>query len=93
MRSGRDLSAEGAGRVLGEIMAGEASETQIAAFLIALRTKGETVEELAGLATTMRALATPVKTARENLLDLLESAIPERAVVLAAQVTHLVQQR
>src|SRR5437588_3071571 len=69
LAAGRDLSAEGAGRVLGEIMAGEASETQIAAFLIALRTKGETVEELAGLAITMRALATPVKTARENLLD------------------------
>ena len=50
--------------VLREIMAGQATEVQIAGFLIALRTKGETVEELAGLATTMRALATPVRLRR-----------------------------
>ena len=64
-----DLSAEQTADVLAEIMRGDASETQIAAFLIALRTKGETVEELAGLARTMRALATGVESAREDLLD------------------------
>src|SRR3954463_15503153 len=60
LASGHDLPREQTGAVLGEIMRGDASETQIAAFLIALRTKGETVDELAGLAGTMRALATPV---------------------------------
>src|SRR5215211_2250848 len=50
-------------------MAGNASEAQIAAFLIALRTKGETVDELAGLAGTMRALATPVPCDRGDLVD------------------------
>ena len=67
--SGRDLSVAEAGEVLGVIMAGDASEVQIAGFLIALRTKRETVDELAGLARTMRALATPVRTEREELVD------------------------
>jgi anthranilate phosphoribosyltransferase len=50
-------------------MAGNASEIQIAAFLIALRTKGETVEELAGLARTMRAMAAGVEVSSDDLLD------------------------
>jgi anthranilate phosphoribosyltransferase len=69
LASRRDLSSEQAAEVLAEIMRGEASETQIAAFLIALRTKGETVEELAGLAGTMRELAAHVPTGRADLLD------------------------
>jgi anthranilate phosphoribosyltransferase len=69
LASGRDLAQEEAATVLAEIMAGNASEVQIAAFLIGLRTKGETVDELAGLAGTMRALATPVPCLRGDLLD------------------------
>lgn len=65
----RDLSSQESAEVLAEIMHGEVSETQIAAFLIALRTKGETVDEIVGLAQTMRALATHVLTEREDLLD------------------------
>jgi anthranilate phosphoribosyltransferase len=69
LASGQDLSMDQAADVLRVIMEGNASETQIAAFLIALRTKGETVDELAGLASTMRALATPVHSDRTDLLD------------------------
>src|ERR1700680_2968221 len=69
LASQRDLSADEAAEVLAEIMGGEVSETQIAGFLIALRTKGETVDELAGLARTMRALAAAVPTERGDLLD------------------------
>ncbi len=65
----RDLSAEETAEVLDQIMHGEASETQIAGFLIALRTKGETVEELTGLARTMRELAAHVSVGRADLLD------------------------
>src|SRR3989442_530927 len=50
-------------------MAGDASEAQTAAFLIALRTKGETVEELVGLARTMRELAVRVEVDRDDMLD------------------------
>ncbi|HEV3284683.1 MAG TPA: anthranilate phosphoribosyltransferase [Solirubrobacteraceae bacterium] len=69
LASRTDLTAGQTAEVLDEIMHGEVSETQIAGFLIALRTKGETVEELAGLARTMRALAAHVATGREDLLD------------------------
>jgi anthranilate phosphoribosyltransferase len=69
LADGHDLSLEQASAVLAEIMLGNASEIQIAAFLIALRTKGETVQELAGLARTMRELATPVRARGDRLLD------------------------
>jgi anthranilate phosphoribosyltransferase len=69
--SGHDIPADDAAAVLAEIMSGNASEAQIAAFLIALRTKGETVEEIAGLARTMREMAAHVAVthARDDLLD------------------------
>jgi anthranilate phosphoribosyltransferase len=69
LASGQDLSLDDAAAVLSEIMAGNATEIQIAGFLIALRTKGETVQELAGLARTMREMATRVSVDRDNLLD------------------------
>jgi anthranilate phosphoribosyltransferase len=66
---GDHLTADHAAAVLAEIMEGRSSEVQTAAFLIALRAKGETVPELVGLARTMRALAAPVETLREDLVD------------------------
>jgi anthranilate phosphoribosyltransferase len=69
LAAGHDLSADQTAAVLAQIMAGEVSQAQIAGFLIALRTKGETVDEIAGLARTMRSLAAPVKVAREALVD------------------------
>ncbi len=65
----KDLSAQQTAEVLAQIMHGEVSEVQIAGFLIALRTKGETVDELVGLARTMRTLAARVETDRADLLD------------------------
>jgi anthranilate phosphoribosyltransferase len=66
---GGDLSADQAAHVLRTIMEGQASDAQTAAFLIALRTKGETVDELTGLARTMRELARSVDVGRDDLLD------------------------
>jgi anthranilate phosphoribosyltransferase len=69
LASRSDLSQEQASAVLGEVMAGNATEAQIAGLLIALRTKGETEAEVAGLASTMRALATRVPCERDDLVD------------------------
>jgi anthranilate phosphoribosyltransferase len=63
--SGEDLSADDAALVLREVMEGGASEAETAGFLMALRTKGETVQEIAGLAATMRTLALPVEAGGE----------------------------
>ena len=59
--SGNSLSFEQASGAMEEIMSGEATPAQIAAFVTALRIKGETADEIAGLASVMRARATPVK--------------------------------
>src|SRR3954449_13589136 len=80
LASGRDLPREQAGPALGETMRGHAPGSQTAPFLIALRTKGETVDELAGLAGTMRALATPVPCERVDLVDTAGAGGGEAAV-------------
>jgi anthranilate phosphoribosyltransferase len=64
-----DLTTDRMAAVLAEIMDGNASEVETAAVLIALRTKGETVDELVGLASTMRRFASPVTTGRDDLID------------------------
>jgi anthranilate phosphoribosyltransferase len=69
LASRRDLSMADAAAVLAEIMDGNASEVETAGVLVALRTKGETVDELEGLARTMRRFATPVETGRDDLID------------------------
>jgi len=58
--NGRSLTFEDAAAVMEEIMIGEATPPQFAAFVTALRMKGETVDEIAGLASVMQARATPV---------------------------------
>jgi anthranilate phosphoribosyltransferase len=67
--AGTHLTADHTSAALAEIMEGRASEVQTAAFLIALRAKGETVSELVGLARTMRNLAAHVEIDSPGLLD------------------------
>jgi len=69
LSDGRHLTADHASAVLDEVMEGRASDVQTAAFLIALRAKGETVAELVGLARTMRRLAASVEASRDDLVD------------------------
>ncbi len=61
--SGKSLTMDEAASVMEEIMSGEVTPAQLGAFLTALRLKGETVDEITGLAKTMRAKAVPVTVA------------------------------
>lgn len=66
---GRDLNREDMSAVMQQIMSGEATDAQIGAFLVGLRMKGETVEELTGAAAVMRSLAAAVEVDKEPLVD------------------------
>jgi anthranilate phosphoribosyltransferase len=66
---GRDLTRDEARAVMGEVMAGEATQAQIAGFLVALRAKGETADEIAGCAEAMREHVLVVRPRRDDLVD------------------------
>ena len=66
---GRDLDGDSMAAVMHTIMTGEATESQIGGFLIGLRMKGETVEEIAAAARVMRGLAAAVPADPEGLVD------------------------
>ena len=66
---GTSLSRDEARGVMDQVMGGEATPAQIAGFLIALRAKGETVEEIAGCAEAMRGHALPVRPERDDVID------------------------
>ena len=66
---GEELAEETAATVLREVMEGRSSPEETAGFLIALRTRGETADEIAGLARTMRELATKVEVGTDGLVD------------------------
>ncbi|MHB0977257.1 MAG: anthranilate phosphoribosyltransferase [Candidatus Aquicultorales bacterium] len=65
----KDLTLEEATAVMEEIMTGQATDAQIAAFITALRIKGETVEEISGFASVMRKHALPVRAKAVSLVD------------------------
>jgi len=66
---GHDLAREDAREVMGEIMSGGATPAQIGGFLVALRAKGETADEIAGCAEAMRAHVLPVHPTRTDVVD------------------------
>ncbi len=67
--AGANLSREEAYRTMLEIMNGEATESQIAGYVVALRVKGETVDEIVGSAMAMREKAELLHIRKEIVLD------------------------
>lgn len=68
--NGLSLSKVAMRDVMTQVMSGDATPAQVGALLVALRMKGESIEEITGAAEVMRELATPVATAAPNLIDL-----------------------
>ena len=68
--SGQHLSSMEMRDVMRQIMTGHATEAQIGAFLVALRIKGETIDEIAGAVEVMRDLATGVEVSGDYLVDI-----------------------
>lgn len=66
---GRDLTRDRTIGSMNQIMSGEATDAQIGAFLVALRVKGETADEIAGAAEVMREKATRVVTRHATVVD------------------------
>ena len=66
---GRNLDGAQMTGVMHSIMTGECTPSQVGGFLVGLRMKGETVEEIAAAATVMRRLATQVEVDRTHLVD------------------------
>ena len=66
---GRDLTRDESREVMDAIMSGQATPGQIGGFLVALRVKGETADEIAGAAEAMRAHVVPVHPKRHDLVD------------------------
>ena len=66
---GHDLTREEAREAMNTIMSGEATPAQIGGFLVALRLKGETADEIAGCAEAMRAHVLAVRPQRDDLVD------------------------
>jgi anthranilate phosphoribosyltransferase len=75
----RDLTAEEMAQVMGQIMSGQATPAQIGGFLIGLRMKGETVEEIAAAAQVMSSLATRVEVHASPLVDIVGTGGDGRA--------------
>jgi anthranilate phosphoribosyltransferase len=67
---GQNLTGDEMMAVMRQVMTGEAGDAQIGALLVALRMKGETIDEIAAAAQVMRELATPVSLDGEHIVDI-----------------------
>jgi anthranilate phosphoribosyltransferase len=84
---GQSLERAEARDVMSEVLAGKCSDAQIAALLIALRMKGETVEEIVGFAEAIRAAAAPLPIVAVNAADALAVTGTGRDALVAESST------
>ncbi len=70
--NGRDLARDDMAAVMRQLMSGECTDAQIGALLVALRIKGETIEEIAGAVEVMRSLAAPVHISEQASVHLVD---------------------
>lgn len=87
--NGRDLSYEVAEQVMKEIMTGEASQIRMAAFLTALRMKGETVEEITAFANVMREVGVKLPTETE-LIDIVGTGGDEASSINLSTIASII---
>ena len=67
---GKNLTRDQMTDVMKTILSGEATPAQVGGFLVALRIKGETIDEITAAAQVMRSLATPVTPKSDDLVDI-----------------------
>ena len=78
--SGQNLDAGSMRDVMREIMSGNTTDAQIGAFLVALRIKGESIDEITGAVEVMRELATGVEVSGDYLVDIVGTLAADRPV-------------
>ncbi len=87
---GRSLGRAEARAVMDEIMAGDATQAQIGGFLVALRLKGETPDEIAGFAEAIRGRVLAVRPRRDDLVDTAGTGGDGRATINISTAAALV---
>ena len=77
---GHDLKIDEMRKVMTQIMSGKATDAQIGGFLVGLRIKGETVDEIIGAAQIMRELSLTLKIDSQNLVDIVGTGGDEASI-------------
>lgn len=77
---GHDLKTDEMRKVMTQIMSGKATDAQIGGFLVGLRIKGETVDEIIGAAQIMRELSLTLKIDSQNLVDIVGTGGDEASI-------------
>lgn len=90
LQNGENLSQAEIETIMHEIMSGKGKKDDIAGFLLALRNKGATVDEITGAAKIMRKFVVPIKTKHKNILDTCGTGGDQKNTFNISTITALV---